>query len=214
MINQLSNNKPSGYQSINCDAGVPISGRTASNGSYQILKVSDAGALLVQSTVDATGVNYNIENSAPVTIGTGLIGAGVYLFTVSVTTVSLSAGTYTISPSVFMEGAGTGSISLILADSSSLLVGYSATLNSGIDAFAPTVVPSFVSGVACVWHNLPLNALGTGGVITATGGNANVLEKTVYLQAGNYTLIGFVDTAINITGAFSKIGLQGLMQVG
>ena len=215
MITQISNNKPSGYQSINCDAGTPISGRTASNGSYQILKLSDTGSLLVQSGISASGVEYQIEFQTA--IPTGVVGVKApttFMGYYSVITTSISAGWYSITPSFILEATSGGSMTLLLTKAGTILDAYASGLNSGSDAFAPTMAQISGGGLACMWHNLPLTAsLGTN-IQSATGGNANTLEKVVYLEAGNYNLTAIVDTAITTAGTGSaKVGLQNLIQV-
>ena len=50
--------------------------------------------------------------------------------------------------------------------------------------------------------------------MSATGGNANTLEKTVYLEAGSYNLAVVVDTAITTAGSGQIFAsLQNLIQV-
>lgn len=215
MISQISNNKPSGYQSIDCDAGIPISGRTASNGSYQILKLSDTGSLLVQSGVGASSVQYQIESN--VGTPTGAIGgkvAGIFLGNFNVITTAISSGWYTISPSFIAEASSGGAVTLILIKIGSTLDTYAGTLAGGTDAFTPSLADISAGGIACLWHTLPLtNRLSTS-IMSATGGNANTLEKTVYLEAGSYNLAVVVDTAITTAGTGQIFAsLQNLIQV-
>lgn len=215
MITQISNNKPSGYQSIDCDAGTPISGRTASNGSYQILKLSDTGSLLVQSGISASGVEYQIEFQTA--IPTGIAGAkasNIYLGDFAVITTSVSAGWYSITPSFIIEASTGGSVNLLLVKAGTILDAYASGLVAGSDAFAPIMAQITGGGLACMWHNLPLTGqLGTA-ITSATGGNANTLEKVVYLEAGAYNIVAVVDTAITTVGGGSaKVGLQNLIQV-
>lgn len=216
MITQISNNKPSGYQSIDCDAGTPISGRTASNGSYQILKVSDAGSLLVQSAVDPASVEYQIENIVPV--GTGVTGvkvATIFLGSIAVVPVSISAGVYTIAPSCILEASSGGSLTLILVKAGTLLDSYSGTLNIGTDPYTPALATVTAGGLACMWHNLPLTSYLANNLMSATAGTTATLEKTVYLEAGTYNLVAIVDTNITTAGTGQiRLGLQNLMQVG
>jgi hypothetical protein len=215
MISQISNNKPSGYQSVDCDAGIPISGRTASNGSYQILKLSDTGSLLVQSGIDASAVAYQIESN--VGTPTGAIGgkvAGIFLGTTAVITTAISSGFYTISPSFIAEANSGGAITLILVKVGTTLDAYAGTLNAGTDAFLPSLANIQGGGLACLWHTLPLNNRLSTSIMSATGGNANTLEKTVYLEAGSYNMISVVDTAITTAGTGQIIvSLQSLIQV-
>lgn len=216
MINQISNNKPSGYQSIDCDSGTPISGRTASNGSYQILKVSDTGSLLVQSGVSASGVQYQVESSIPV--GTGVVGgkpAGTYMGNIAVVTTSVSAGWYKVSPSIILEASAGGSVTALLIKTGTPLDAYSGGLIVGVDPYQPLISTYASGGLACIWHNLPLTAqLSAVNVMSATGGNANTLEKEVYLEAGTYNLTIYVDTAITTQNAgLLTMGLNTLVQV-
>ena len=215
MINQLSNNKPSGYQSIDCDAGVPISGRTASNGSYQILKVSDAGSLLVASSVDPASVDYQIETIIPV--GTGIAGAKAsttFLGSVAVIPVSISAGTYTVSPSMILEAVTGGTITLLLVKAGTVLDAYSGGLIAGTDPYTPSFANYTAGGLACVWHNLALNTYLATNIHSCTGGNNNVLERTVYLQAGAYNMICIVDTAITTAGTGQlRLGINSIIQI-
>lgn len=216
MITQISNNKPSGYQSIDCDAGTPISGRTASNGSYQILKLSDTGSLLVSGGVNPASVEYQIESIVPV--GTGVVGvkiATTYLGSIAVVPASISAGTYTISPSMILEAVSGGTITLLLVKAGTLLDSYSATLNVGVDPYSPTIATVTSGGLACIWHNLSLNAYLGANITSCTGGNNNVLERTVYLEAGAYNMVAIVDTNITTAGTGQiRLGLNALMQIG
>jgi hypothetical protein len=215
MINQLSNNKPSGYQSVDCDAGIPISGRTASNGSYQILKLSDTGSLLVQSGINASGVQYQIESNFGTPTGAlGVKATGIFLGVGNVISTAVSSGWYNINPSFIAEAITGGSVNLMLVKIGTILETYATTLNAGSDSFNPTFNDISFGGLACVWHNnLNNTRLGTN-LFSATGGNANTLEKTVYLEAGSYSLIAYVDTAITTAGTGQVlIGLQNLIQV-
>lgn len=215
MISQISNNKPSGYQSIDCDAGIPISGRTASNGSYQILKLSDTGSLLVQSGIGASGVQYQIESN--IGTPTGAIGgkvAGIFLGDFNVITSAVSSGWYTISPSFIAEAVSGGAVTLLLLKIGSTLETYAGTLAGGTDAFSPSLADISGGGIACIWHTLPLTNRLSGTIMSATGGNANTLEKTVYLEAGAYNLVVVVDTAITTAGSGQIFAsLQNLIQV-
>lgn len=214
MINQLSNNKPSGYQSVDCDPGTPISGRTASNGSYQILKVANDGGLLTNGGVPASDVNYQIEAVPPTPVGSvGLIATTVIIANNLVVTNAIQAGWYQVSPSIVIESTGAGSVSVMLVKQGSPIEIYASTLILGTDPFALSMATANGGGMGCVWHNLPLNRIGST-LSYATGGNANVLEKTVYLEAGTYRMVVIVDTAITTTGGGDIItALNSLIQV-
>lgn len=72
MINQQSNNKASGYTSKQCDAGIPISGRTNDTGIYEIVKVTTEGEIIGAYEAADKAINnhpYLIDVTSPVLIG-------------------------------------------------------------------------------------------------------------------------------------------------
>ena len=46
MVNNQSNNKPSGLTAVACDAGTPISARTNDTGVYEIVKCTTEGEII------------------------------------------------------------------------------------------------------------------------------------------------------------------------
>jgi hypothetical protein len=90
-----------------------------------------------------------------------------------------------------------GSVTMILVKVGSGFDAYCSSLNLGTDAFQPST-GNVASGFAQIWHNIPLQEMGTIAGVSTTTGNANVLEKTTYLESGTYKLMVICHTAFTI----------------
>lgn len=207
MINQVSNNKPSGFQSIDCDAGVPIMGRTASDGSYQIFKVNSDGSLPFASSLADTGTAYALS-PANIPSVLGAFAGGVLIDYIDVITTSIDAGAYTISPFYGLNASTSGgAVSIALIKVGSNMDSYTSGLIVGTDAFSPPITIAF-GGIAQFWHNLALNPYGSlAGISIATGTNNTILEKTQYLEAGTYKIAVICHTAFTKGNPVSTAGL-------
>ena len=214
MIANALSPKPSGYQSNECDAGVPISGRTSATGTYQILQLTPSGSMITESVIPASGVQYEIETGVPV--GTGVVGlkaAGIALAYENVIVTAITSGVYELMPFVSIDAQTGGSVSCLLIKIGSLLDTYANTLAFGTDPFAGSITDFAGGGLGAWWHNLAISQIGTGTAF-ATGNNQTMVRKT-YLDAGSYKLAVIVDTAITTTGTGQiNVGLQYLNQIG
>lgn len=206
MINQISNNKPSGYQSIDCDAGTPISGRTASNGSYQILKVTPDGSLNAVTSTVATGVYLQFANT--INNPTGVLPANTLI-----TKLQLGAydqGIYRINPYYIFNGAVSGGISFLLYSSLGSMFTYINALIDG-SPFAPTMVNIAPNGgVAGYWHNSAVQSIGTN-LVTSYNRN-NSLD--VYLDTDTYYIAIISDGAVTINTTPSTFGCIEITKIG
>ena len=195
---QNSNLRPDGSTAIQCDAGTPIMGRTSTTGTYQILKVNADGSIAgLPSPIADASVYYSLTpNITPSPIGA--MAGGTAILYADIITASINAGSYTLSPMYQVQATTTGgAITMILVKVGSALDTYCSGLNLGSDAFSPNA-GNVQNGFAQIWHNIPLHQLGTiAGVSTSTA-NANVLEKTTYLESGTYKLMVICHTAFTI----------------
>ena len=107
MIGQNSNNKATGYTAKECDAGLPISGRTSSTGTYEIIKTLDDGTLIVQQPLSDSVLPYAMDALNVATPG-GAIGAGIIVAKQQITSSAIEAGLYKITPYYVMDGNAGG----------------------------------------------------------------------------------------------------------
>lgn len=206
MITQVANNKPSGFQSVQCDAGIPVSGRTSDTGSYQILKLNANGSL-APSNITQTGVPY-IGTPTAIALVPGLPPNNTFLGSVPATSVPITtAGTYRLNPTFLFEGTTAGGISIILAKDTTNLGAYIQTLPP-FNAFNP-VITDFATGLYAVWHNSVVQ--GVGNSVQTAYNRSNALE--VYLDTGLYTCAIVSDTGLNITGNAGLFGFYEFMQI-
>jgi hypothetical protein len=192
---QNSNLRPDGSTAIQCDAGTPIMGRTSTTGTYQILKVNADGSLPVGANTPLTPPSTPSSNSPfSVTLGSGIIGAGTFLFCVPCTIITTpNAGLYRINPFVAFNGIGAGSINIALVEDSSSLASYCFGLNPGVDAFSPGI-SNLTSGLSCWWHNNTAEAI-SGQVQIAYNRNN---PTNAYLSNTPQFLLAWVHTAITV----------------
>jgi hypothetical protein len=195
---QNSNLRPDGSTAIQCDAGTPIMGRTSTTGTYQILKVNADGSIAgLPSPIADASIYYSLTpNVTPSPVG-AMAGGTAILYADLITT-SINAGSYTLSPMYQVQATTTGgAITMILVKVGSTFDAYCSSLNLGSDAFTPNT-GNLGTGFAQIWHNIPLQEMGTiAGVSTSTA-NANVLEKSTYLESGAYKLMVICHTAFTI----------------
>jgi hypothetical protein len=206
MINQNSNNKPSGFASVECDSGTPVCGRTATNGSYQILKVNQDGTLNTTSQTVAPAEYLQFAN--PITVPTGALAANTYIASLELG--AYDSGIYKINPAFIFNGATTGGISFLLYNTLGEMFTYVNGLIQGA-AFAPTianVAPN--GGVAAYWHNTAVQSFGT--ILEISYNRNNTLE--VFLDTGSYYIAIISDGAVNITTSSALFGCIEVSKIG
>ena len=206
MINQNSNNKPSGFQSVDCDSGLPISGRTATNGSYQILKVNLDGTLNTTNESVAPGEYLQFANT--ITVPTGALAANTYIAQVQLG--AFDSGIYRINPAFIFNGTTTGGLNFVLYNSLGSMFTYVNGLIQGA-AYAPTianVAPN--GGVAAYWHNSAVQSFGT--ILEISYNRNNTIE--VYLDTDTYYIAMITDGAVNITTNQAIFGCIEISKIG
>lgn len=186
MISQNSNNKPSGSTAVQCDAGIPIMGRTADTGVYEILKVNADGSLPI-TTSPPTMLTFpdlitpQAAALAPVGAFAANIIMGYNAFTVTVAT----AGIYILRPFFMFQYTVLGAVNMYLIKNGSPLDTYVLTRGVGVDSFAPSIT-DVANGLSAVFHNITNQQIG--GTIAKTQFNNNQ-QFEFYLETGDYKLL-------------------------
>jgi hypothetical protein len=209
MINQIANNKPSGYQSNECDAGIPISGRTDINGSYQILKLNANGSLAPSSTPISSTASYIGINPTAIALVVGAPALNTYLGTAPVFgATTISEGLYAINPAFMFQGTVAGGLNFVLYKQTTNLDSYIATLPP-FNIFAPALT-DLATGLCGFWHNSALQNLGATTVITYNRNNT----LNCYLDAGIYSMAIFTEAGVNITSVSGLFGFFEFTKIG
>jgi hypothetical protein len=153
MIQQVSNNKPSGFSSKECDSGIPVSGRTADNGTYQILKLLPNGISANQFPIATqyVGLPQIVFGVAPATVT-----AGRYLGILPSILTIPQRGVYDIEPYVQLNCTGTPIIDIIMTSVSSGLTTYASTIVAGTDPFSPTFTDFALVDSGFIFDDVPL----------------------------------------------------------
>jgi hypothetical protein len=221
MINQQSNNKPSGQQGVECDAGIPIMGRTASN-VYQIVQVDADGKLEVTGGGGGGGIvvpltsgfTYQPEQvtlpAAAYIGGTVLVYNGLPTggFTVNVT----QPGIYNIRPFFMFRASVNGTINLILIRKGSACDTYTSGRNVGADGYTPLISESI--GQVAFWTAVP-TLRASGGQVYKTQFNPSTLpEFNYYLGIGEYKLCIVTNTATTTNDATLLYGFETFYKIG
>jgi hypothetical protein len=211
MVSNVNNQKASGSSAIQCDAGSPISGRTADDGVYQILKVNADGSL-------PTGVVPQTEANTPPLFqplgGTlnpvGAFGVGVLVFYASINLTNIEAGLYAISPQFICATNSAGAVNFALIEDGSIMDAYISSRNVGVDSFTPTIT-DYSTGFALFWHNNALEVIGSSG----SRGTANLTaqRKQVYLKADTYKLAVWVHTAFTTSSPIVYVGFNEFAKI-
>jgi hypothetical protein len=214
-FSNFNNADPQGTQLQNCSAGSPIGG-IDNNNIFRLLKLTASGGITTSPALDPTTTPYQVESLAPQ--GTGIIGAkaaSLALANFNILSTAVTAGLYTITPFFAIEGNTGGSVNLLLVKNSSNLYTYVLTLAYGTDTWQPTLNDLTLGGLAGVWHNLTMSKIGSGAASFALPSNSANMTKNVYLEAGSYSLIVVVDTAITTTGTGNCVaGFQNISNIG
>lgn len=209
MIGQNSNNRASGITAKDCDAGIPISGRTSGTGTYQILKVNADGSLPGGETPLPDATTSYMAQAQPIAVPPGAFAATTFLDVTQITAVVIDAGLYRINPFYMFPGAPGGSINLALARGGSTLLNYANTLTPYVDPFIPTT-NDFFNGLAGFWHNNAVQVVG--GSANTPYNRSNALN--VYLDTGSYAMIAWVDTGITSIGGTGYCGVIEFTKIG
>jgi hypothetical protein len=185
------NLKQSGSTARQCDPGLPITGRSADTGQYNIARINSDGSL---GTVGAAG---GIDLITPSAMGTpiGLIAANTVVnFTAAIVSgAALLEGMYRVNPTAIWQGTGGGSLNFILYKTGTAFDTYASSVGSG-NIFTPSLT-DLQAGVAGYWHAVAGQAIGAQAFIAYNRSNA----LDLYLEAGNYNLLVVTDTAITTT---------------
>ena len=205
MIGQNSNNKATGYTAKECDAGIPISGRTGDTGTYEIIKTLADGTLagFPSATSGANYVGFNLSFFA---VPGGLPAANTYLGSSSAFTISEN-GQYNVNPLFIYPGAAGGGISFVLYKDVTTLGTYFSTLPP-FNAFQP-LITDVASGMFGYWHNSASQAFG--GNLMISYNRSNTLS--VNLTVGTYYIGVVTDGAINIGAGVAGVGVNEFLKI-
>jgi hypothetical protein len=211
MVSNVNNQKASGSSAIQCDAGSPISGRTADDGVYQILKVNADGSLPTGLVPEANAnVPYYGTPRASVLNPVGAFTANTLVFYESVTLAPIVDGLYTIQPQFICASNSAGSVNFALIKIGSVMDTYTSTRNVGTDSFTPSIT-DFGAGFSAYWDNAVLTAIGSTG---SRGTGALVIQqKDVYLDAGSYKLLIWVHTAFTTSSPIIYTGFTNFTKI-
>lgn len=208
-IQQNSNNRPSGSTAKACDAGIPIMGRTASTGVYEIIKVNTDGSLPVAANgTNLAGVSTPQTPTTGANPSTGAKAAGTVLAYNFIGASVITAGLYKINPFIIFSGNVLGAVNFTLIKQGSTLDAYAAGRTPFADTYLPTIA-DFQSGYSFFWHNIVNQAMGGGNNVSY---NVNS-EKTVYLETGNYYLLITVETSITMNAGAIYSGFYTFTQL-
>lgn len=207
MINQLSNNKPSGTTSKQCDSGIPIMGRTSDTGEYQILKVNADGSLPISGggggPVPVTGLGtgyFNVGGFLPNYFNSN-IAANIYLGFGSITPTALTAGIYRITVAYNIEATTpSAGINFMLVNDSSTIAGSLGLLFPG-SAFS---FNTSATGIYAQWLNITSTQI-TANIRTSI--TTGVHTQDMYLDAGFYSMHCSTAGAVNFTATNGYYGL-------
>jgi len=212
MIGQNSNNKATGYTAKECDAGIPISGRTSDTGTYEIIKVNPDGSLAISGGGGVTPLpNANYLQSNPVLLSQPFIPGTANIFVGSVGLFggnSISAGLYRINPTGIFSASGSGGLNFILYSQFSAIETYISFLTPGVDQFQPNSLS--VGGTAAYWHNIALQNYGN--FLKIAYNRQNSLD--LYLTAGAYRMAIITDAGgINMIPDNAQIGFYEFSKI-
>lgn len=196
MIGQNSNNRASGISAKECDAGIPIVGRTSANGQYEIIKVAADGTIVTNagaSPIPDSTTPYLLQPAVnPITIP-GLMPPDVLMCTQQITGI-INEGVYRVNPTIIFDGAISGSVNMALVKQSSVVGGYFIGLVPFVDPVALSTAFIASGGLAFYWHNTAIVGLGTNSVIAYNRNNS----QTIFLETGDYYLCVWNDSGVNV----------------
>lgn len=205
MINQVSNNKSSGTLHKECDAGTPISGKTANN-RYQILKLNIDGTLAGFPTLTNTIADIG-NNPISVPLVPGAPPANTFLGSGIASGPALEDGIYRINPTFIFEGGTGGGISIVLYKVGTPLDAFISTLPP-YNAFNPTMI-DLQYGLYGYWHNSATENLGSVAQIAYNRNNAIELQITY----GLYKFAIITEGAVTITSGVGYFGYWEFLKI-
>jgi hypothetical protein len=191
MISQNSNNKPTGSTAVQCDAGIPVMGRTGDTGVYQILKVNADGSLPTPSVTIPTFPDL-ITPTANVLAPAGAFAANIIIAYDSGFVTVATAGNFIIRPFFMAQLAVLGAVNMYVIKAGSPLDAYVTTRAIGVDSYAPAIT-DYSNGLSAAYHNVANQFIGTNIGKTFFAANA---QTEFFLEAGDYKLLVVVHTAL------------------
>lgn len=205
MIGQNSNNKATGYTAKECDAGIPISGRTGQTGSYEIIKTLADGTLAGFPTY-IPSLAYQGFSINTFAIPGGTPPSNTFLGKSGAFTL-LNDGQYSVNPVFIYPGAAGGGISFVLYKSITNLGTYMATLVP-FNAFNPTST-DMNDGLYGYWHNTTSQSIGN--TLMYAYNRSNTLST--FLTTGQYYLAAITDGATNFSPGVGLIGFNEFVKI-
>jgi hypothetical protein len=207
MITQNSNNKPSGSTAVQCDAGIPIMGRTADTGVYQIIKVNPDGSIASPAAYIPNTTDLALPVANPLN-PVGAFAAGIILYynpsNVGFVADITVAGIYVVRPFFMFQYTVLGAVNFALIQSGTPLDAYAGTRNIGTDSFAPSIT-DVSQGLGYVWHNIANQQVG--GQIGKSVFNNNQ-QFEIFLEAGIYKLLVTCHTALTTGSPTTYVGFE------
>jgi hypothetical protein len=204
---QGNNNRTSGISGQSCDAGTPISGKTAA-GVYQIVLLNPDGSLKTGVGYLGATFPYLVNNAQSIVQNGGALAANTFIGSISLGT--LAEGVYRVNPQFSYSGITGGGISFVLYSTAGALGAYIGTLVNSVP-FNPNQA-QLQQGLAGYWHNTASQQIGGGGEFIAYNRN-NSLD--IFLAAGNYGLAMVTDGTVNINaGSISTAGFTDFSKLG
>lgn len=195
----MNNLKQSGSAAVQCDPGLPISGRSADAGSYNILRVNPDGSTGTQSAY--AGSRW-IQTPGAIAVTPGSPASETYLGNLAVNPsgTAILEGMYAINPTALWEGAAGGGLNFVIYAVGTPLDAYISGLTSG-NTFAPTSA-QLSSGLAAFWHGVGAQLFGSG--LNVAYNRTNTLEA--YLAAGTYNIAVITNGTVNFTAGTLLMG--------
>jgi hypothetical protein len=199
------NLKQSGSTARQCDPGLPITGRSADTGQYNIARINPDGSM---GTMGAAG-GISLPTPSAITVSIGAIVANRFLGTIaaSASGSAFLEGMYRVNPTAFWQGTGGGSLSFILYKLGTTFDTYVGSVGVG-NPFTPSVT-DISTGVAGYWHAVAGQAIGLQSF--AAYNRSNALD--LYLEAGSYNLMVFTDTNITTTLSPMLVGFYSFARL-
>lgn len=215
MITHNGNKTQSNSNVNGCFPGQLVQGQTIDgNGTLKNIAIDANGRVLTITNASGTPIDtsnafFNI-NPVQVTIPVGLKAIGTLLAYEEILVLVQQDGLYRINPNIMLDANATGSVSFVLIENASAIDTYTQGLVRGVDAWAPAAA-IFSQGIVAMWHNISLNAIGTGAFKFTVPNNTQ--EKLCFLESNSYYLAAIVDTAIIINGTIHYLSLNSIETV-
>jgi len=209
MIGQNSNNRNVGTSTKDCDAGLPIAGRTggSSTDSYQIIKTTNDGTLAGFPLFNNYGgVPYAGSNFNTFAVAGGAPPSQTFLGKTLSFAIDID-GQYNLNPILIYPGASGGGISFVLYREFSALYTYINALIP-LNAFNPSST-DINDGLHGYWHNSVSQAIGNT-LMQSYNRNNNL---SCNLITGTYFLAAITDGATNINVGVAQIGFNEFVKI-